>query len=365
MHLTLFFTSKVSLKTWDSVGMLDREVALYRKHLEAGIGVSFVTYGRKDRRLYKERLEGIEILCNERRLPTGLYTAMIPILHAATLRKTDIIKSNQTPGALIALKSARLHGKPMLARCGYMHSEFIENEHGAESALTRNALRDETMLFSRADAIEVTTPMMRESIVRRIPDAASKTAVIPNYVDTGIFAPKEQEKDIDLLFIGRLNPQKNLFALLDALQDLKIKTVIVGKGAQEEALKTRAKELGLNVEWTGNIPNTELPGYLNRSKLFILPSHYEGHPKTLIEAMASGLPVIGADSPGIREIIEHLKNGWLSGTDAPSIREAVIELTASAELRAHLAKNARRFALSNYSLEHIAALERALLEKTA
>ncbi|MDP8306118.1 MAG: glycosyltransferase family 4 protein [Candidatus Chlorobium antarcticum] len=362
MHLTLFFTHKTSLKDWNRVGMLDREVALYRKYQENGVKVSFITFGHKDRRLYQDRLPGIEILCNEKKLPTALYTKMIPLLHAGTLRKTDIIKSNQTPGALTALKSAQLYNKPMLARCGYMHSEFTQNEHGTNSLLTRQALADEAKLFSIATAIEVTTPMMKESILKRIPCTAGKVTIVPNYVDTDIFAPKETVKDIDLLFIGRLTPQKNLFALLDALQGVKIKTVIVGRGAQEDALKARAKELELNIEWAGNIPNTELPRYLNRSKLFILPSLYEGHPKTLIEAMAAGLPVIGANSPGIREIITHLKNGWLSGTDAASIRESIMELSASADIRAHLAKNARAFALANYSLDHIIGQELSLLE---
>jgi len=365
MHVTLFFTRNTALKNWDSVGMLDREVALYRKYIEAGVRVSFVTYGRKDRRLYQDRLEGIEILCNEQRLPPALYAAMIPMLHASTLKKTDVVKSNQTPGALTALRSARLHKKPMLARCGYMHSEFIEKEHGAGSPLARKALDEELKLFSRASAIEVTTPMMQQSIVGRIPAARPKINVVPNYVDTDLFAPREAERDIDLLFIGRLTPQKNLFAMLEALHGLKMKTVIIGKGALEEQLKKRAEELGLDIHWAGNVPNPELPGYLNRSKLFVLPSNYEGHPKTLIEAMAAGLPVIGSNVPGIREVVTHLKNGWLTSTEPASTREALLELSASASIRAHLAKNARHFAVENYSLDHIAQRELMLLEQTA
>ncbi len=128
MHLTLFFTHNTALKDWDRVGMLEREVALYRKYMAAGAKVSFVTYGRKDRIRYKDRLEGIEILCNEYGLPLPIYTRMIPLLHARTLRRTNIIKSNQTPGALTALRAAQVHRKPLLARCGYMHSEFIERE---------------------------------------------------------------------------------------------------------------------------------------------------------------------------------------------------------------------------------------------
>jgi len=362
MHLTLFFTHKASLKTWDSVGMFNREVAIYRRYLEKGVRVAFVTYGKHDKALYAERLPGIEVLCNDKKLPPNLYARMIPLLHAGALRKTDIIKSNQTPGALRALSSATLYRKPMLARCGYMHSEFTANEHGTDSPLTRQALNEEKTLFNGASSIEVTTPMMKESIITRMPGTVGKITVIPNYVDTDLFRPETADKDIDLLFIGRLTPQKNLFALLEALQGLGLKTVIIGKGAQEKELRERAVDLGVRIEWKENIPNSDLPRYLNRSRMFILPSHYEGHPKALIEAMAAGLPVIGADAPGIRELIVHMKNGWLCRTDTGSIREAITEISASADIRTHLSKNARAFALSHYSLDQIIEQELGLLE---
>jgi len=363
MHLTLFFTNNTSLKNWDRVGMLDREVAIYRKYMEKGVKVSFVTYGHKDRMLYTRRLDGIEILCNERRLPNSLYTKLIPLLHASALRKTDIIKSNQTPGALTALAAARFHKKPMLARCGYMHSEFIERERGEHSKQAIEALNYESKLFSAADGIEVTTPMMQESIEKRISGTNGKVTVIPNYVNTELFAPSSSVKDIDILFIGRLNPQKNLQTLLKALQGLKLKIAIIGKGPLEDELKSQAQGLELDIEWPGNIPNPDLPNWLNRSKIFVLPSHYEGHPKTLIEAMATGLPVIGGDAPGIREIISHLKTGWLCPTDTGGIREAVEELMASEALRQHLSNNARGFAIDKYSLGTIAEQELNLLDK--
>lgn len=362
MHLTLFFTHDTSLRAWERSGMLEREVALYRKYVDKGVRVSFVTYGRRDKQRYSEKLRGIEILCNEFRLPLGLYTRMIPFLHGKVLRQSSVIKSNQTPGALTALAAARRVNKPMLARCGYMHSEFIANQHGADSPQARQALDDERKLFGEADAIEVTTPMMRDSIIERIPGSAAKITVTPNYVDTETFAPREAEKEFDLLFIGRLNLQKNLFALLEALCGLNLKTVIIGGGPLENELKEKARALDLDIDWKGNLPNSELPGYLNRSKIFILPSHYEGHPKTLIEAMAAGVPVIGSNVPGIREVIAHGENGCLCETTPESIRKSITTLIDSEQLRYDLGKNARAFALDHYSLDTIAERELALLE---
>ena len=361
MHLVLFFTHDTSLRAWERSGMLEREVALYRKYVEKGVRVSFITYGRRDKQRYSEKLRGIEILCNEFRLPLGLYTRLIPLLHGKVLRQSSVIKSNQTPGALTALAAARRFNKPMLARCGYMHSEFIANQHGADSPQARQALDDELKLFGEADAIEVTTPMMRDSIAKRIPGSTAKITVTPNYVDTETFSPRAAEKEIDLLFIGRLNPQKNLESLLEALRGLKLKTVIIGSGPLENELKEKARSLELDIDWKGNLPNTELPGYLNRSKIFILPSHYEGHPKTLIEAMAAGAAVIGANAPGIREVIRHDQTGWLCEPDAEGIRSAIESISADTGKREQLGKNARSFVLEHYALDRIVAMEEHIL----
>ena len=362
MHLTLFFTYKASLERWQNVGMFEREIALYKSYLAKGIDVSFVTYGKNDHLLFKDRLPGIDILCNEKRLSTKLYTALIPLLHARKLRDTDIIKTNQTPGGLVALRSASLFKKPLLARSGYMHSEFIANRYGNNSKEAAKALDEETRLYTLASRIEVTTPRMRQGIVSRLPDAEDKTTVIPNYVDTKIFSPRKTRCDIDLLFIGRLILQKNIFALLEALEGLDFRTVIIGSGPLEQKLKVKANDLGIDVTWKSSVPNHYLPDYLNRSRLFILPSLYEGHPKTLIEAMACGIPIIGADSPGIRELIRDGETACLCGTEPESIRKTIKKLTASEPLRNTLSQNSRKFVTAHYSLENIVEKEHLLLQ---
>ncbi len=129
-----------------------------------------------------------------------------------------------------------------------------------------------------------------------------------------------------LIFVGRIAPEKNLSALLEAIQPLQVRLVLIGEGKIRPELQRRFPSLNGRISWEGNVPNSELPEYLNRAGLFILPSLYEGHPKALIEAMACGLPVIGADSPGIRELIRHGETGYLCGTEPESIRKAIQDL---------------------------------------
>jgi glycosyltransferase involved in cell wall biosynthesis len=97
--------------------------------------------------------------------------------------------------------------------------------------------------------------------------------------------------------------------------------------------------------------------------VFILPSHFEGHPKTLIEAMACGLPVIGADTPGINNLIRHGETGFLCGTEPEQIREAIVSVLGDAGLRQRLGRNARDEAMATFSLDAIVQKELAVLEE--
>jgi len=361
-HLVLFFTTGISLEKWDEIGMLDREVALYRNLQCRGIRVSFVTYGGAGDLVYSKRLPGIRILPNRWGLKDKTYRRVLPILHGPFLAGASVYKTNQTAGGDVTLKAARFWRKPMVARCGYMWSEFASREHGVGSIQAHRALEKEKLVFAGATRVVVTTEAMKEDVLRRIPAAAGKTRVIPNYVDADRFQPTgEKCNEGEILFVGRLSSQKNVEALLKALRPLDVTLTIIGDGPLKAPLRKRFGTLNGRVRWLGNVPSENLPAYMNRAALFVLPSHYEGHPKSLIESMACGLAVIGADSPGIREVIRHGENGWLCGKESDDIRRAVLHLLASPEKRIALGKGARSYVKKWFSLDRIVALELSLL----
>jgi len=361
MKLTLFFSKKVSLATWDETGMFDREVALYKKHAEKGIESSFVTYDKKIDPELLGKIPNIPLLYNRLHLPADSYHFLSPILHAGHLAKTDIIKTNQISGSPAAVMAAHLFHKPLVARCGYMHSEFSAQKHGEESRKTRRILADEHRLFSYADAIIVTTEAMAKSIVSRLPETEQKITVIPNYVDTDRFKPQDKQKKYDLVFIGRFSEQKNLTSLLEAVTKLGCSLLVIGNGSNMQSLKERYSST--RIEWLGNIPNTQLPDYINQAKIFVLPSHYEGHPKTLIEAMACGTAAVGADAPGIREVIIQNETGILTKNDPDSLGTTIQSLLENPQLRDRLGRRARHFAVNHYSLKVIAEKEFVVLQK--
>ncbi len=363
MRLTLFFTRGVSLQSWVEQGMFDREVAIYQRLQQQGVQVGFVTYGNRNDYHYASRIAGIKILCNHWNISPGRYERWLHLLHAPWLWGSDVFKTNQTLGADIALRSAKFWHKPLVARCGYMWSEFVAKKHGTESPAHDQAQILESEVFNAAQRVVVTTPMMAAAIGQRLPDAAARTVIIPNYVETERFRPSNTEPDFDLVFVGRLVPQKNVAALLEAIVPLNARLLLIGNGELGESLQKQFSHLGDRVQWQGNVPNADLPTYLNRARLFILPSHYEGHPKALIEAMSCGLPVIGANSPGIKEIISDGENGWLCNTDADNIRIAIEKLLAHPELLTQLGHHARQYVLKHYAIDQIVNLEMSLLKE--
>lgn len=355
-QLALFFTRGVSLRVWDDVGMFEREVLLYRKMAEQGIRVLFVTYGDANDLRYANRLPGIKILCNRFGLTPERYERWLPYLFAPWLLRSDIFKTNQMNGADVALRTARIFRKPLATRCGYMWSEFIAREQGTDSEPAVRARELEFKTFSGSRRIVVTTPLMRDSVLERLPEMSASVKVVPNYVNTEIFHPARlPNPDYDCLFVGRLAPQKNVQSLLEAVQNTGQKLTLIGSGHLKDDLKARYPDE--NIQWFANVPNSELPQYMQRARLFILPSHYEGHPKSLIEAMACGLAVIGADSPGIREMIRHGETGWLCGVDSESIQAAIQKLLADPNLCVQLGRNARQYVVDNFSLDKILSTE--------
>lgn len=365
LYLILFFTRGVSLRTWDRVGNLEREVALYRQLQRRGVQVSFVTYGDRGDLAYRDRLPGIRILCNRWGLPLRRYERWLFWLHLPHLLRATVLKTNQTDGGDVALRVAHRLGKKLIARCGYLHSDFTARRHGQDSPEVQRARALEERLFTGADQVVVTTPAMRQTIVNRYGLSEDKVTVIPNYVDTDLFRPNPDvpPKPGRICFIGRLEEQKNLFALLEAVKGLDVELVLVGNGGLREGLEAKARAEHIPAQFLGALPHGALAEVLNGAQVFILPSLYEGHPKTLIEAMACGLPVIGTDVPGIRDLIVHRETGFLCGTSPAEIRQAIQEVLGDKALQERMGRKAREFVVEHFALDRIVSMEMALLDE--
>ncbi len=363
MNLVLFFTKGVSLRTWAMMGMLKREIAVYTKLIQRGYKVSFLTYGDEKDLAFQSEVEGIRVLCNLKGWSQEKYQDRLLDFHEPVLSKAHIIKTNQTYGADLALKAAAKFGTRFVARCGYMWSYNAAREWGIDSPQAVEARTVERSVFIPADRIIVTTEKMRQDVLARMPDVSNKIHVIPNYVAVDAFRPLFYEKKPNtLIYVGRIAPEKNLESVLEAIRTVDVTMTIIGEGRMRPELQEQFSDLSDRVIWEGNVPNSDLPEYLNRAAIFILASRYEGHPKALIEAMACGMPVIAADSPGIREIVSDGNTGILCGPDPTSIRRAVEYMLANFEQARNLGQNARQYVIDHFSLEKIADQEYSILD---
>lgn len=362
--LALFFTMGISLNTWEKIGNLDREIKLYKKLVKYFNEIYFFTYGKKDDLKYQSVLpKNIRIFPNKWNLPSKIYSFLLPIFYRRELKKVDILKTNQMSGSWTAWLTKFLFQKRLIIRCGYQWRWLLEKTKAKKWKIWLVSLI-EKFIYKKADAIIVTSPQAKRDIKKQYEISSLKIKIIPNYIDINLFKPKEVKKEKRrICFVGRLAPEKNLFNLLKSVDELDVRLVIFGSGELKEKLKKKAKEIKkAKIEFRGNIPNSFLPEELNKSEVFILPSFYEGNPKTLLEAMACNLPVIGTDVEGIKEIIKHKENGYLCKTSVISMKEAIKEVIDNKELQEKMGKGAKQTIVDNFSLEKMLKKEIGVYE---
>ena len=363
MRLVVFFSRGMSLDGWRRAGILDREMALYGRLLPHLHHLAFVTYGGPADVDIARQFPGLEVLTNRWNLPSNLYSVAAPFLHWRALDAATVFKTNQINGAWAAVIAKRRYRKALLVRCGFLWSDFVARLH-PDSWRQRAAVRLERTAFQAADAAIVAAAADRETILTRYNLSARRVHVIPNYVDTALFAPQQgiERRQGQVLFIGRLEDQKNVDSLIDAVDGLPgVTLAIVGDGLHRARLQDIVAQRRLGVTFMGAQPHGELPRLLGECSVFVLPSFYEGNPKSLVEAMACGVPVVGTRVPGIREIIVHGENGYLCGTSAGEIREALQAVLSDADLRARMADRAVAYVRENCSLTHAVDRELAVL----
>ncbi len=199
------------------------------------------------------------------------------------------------------------------------------------STISETALETYMPAFCRSvDKVIAPSAGMRDVLRRYGVDADIE--VIPNGVDIQPFSQitGQQDRsllgftpeDILLIYVGRIGPEKNLPFLLRAFAGVaqvydNVGLLLVGEGPEMDSMQEHVREMGLEnrVRFTGLVPYEELPSYLAMADAFATASVSEVHPLSVIEAMASGLPVLGVNSPGVGDTIIDGSTGFLSQQD--------------------------------------------------
>jgi glycosyltransferase involved in cell wall biosynthesis len=168
--------------------------------------------------------------------------------------------------------------------------------------------------------------------------------------------PWQPSAGLHLVTVGRLSPEKNIQAILQALPAIRfhfpgVTLDVLGDGAYRPVLETWVQDLGLSehVVFHGNVSHQAVLETLARSHLFVFPSLREGFPKALLEAMACGLPVVASDVSVIPSLISDCGK-VLPFPDKDHLASTILELMKDPPALALLGENARRRATA-YTLE--------------
>jgi glycosyltransferase involved in cell wall biosynthesis len=191
---------------------------------------------------------------------------------------------------------------------------------------------------------------------------AGRVAYIPHGVEARFFVPREycSSESLRLLYAGTWLDQRGIFYIRDALRNLApripgLTMTFAGCGVPpEEIQQFFGTELAGRIVVQPVVAAEKMPALYAEHDIFLFPSLVEGLPLVLLEAMATGMPVITTDTCGMADVVEHDFNGLLvCPADARAIEDAVTRLANSSELRQKLGEDARA-TMKRYTWERAA-----------
>ncbi len=234
----------------------------------------------------------------------------------------------------------------------------------------------------RCQHIIIPSESMRETLVNTY-GLKNNFTVIPTGIDMEAYRTasgekirkrRRWEKDIVMISIGRLAPEKNWSTLMHAaalvLKDIPhFRFVLIGDGPDRKSLEDLATELGIRkrVIFTESLSFSETPSYMKAANLFGFASITETQGLATLEAMAAGLPVVAVDASGTCDILKHGQQGYLVENSAEALAAAIKKLISNPERMQKFAeaayKKAQSFNIECLTEKLLTVYEQAIRDK--
>lgn len=235
----------------------------------------------------------------------------------------------------------------------FFKKPYLVTGHGGDvTSLNKGILRKlKVHCLKNAMAVTTVSEALKKEACFLCPDVNSQ--VISMGCNTENFGREyfvddffgQRDKNV-ILFVGRLAEKKGVTYLIEAMKNVDAKLVVVGSGPLEEELKRQAAPLKSKVVFLGAKTHDELKKIYASADIFVAPSitarngDKEGLGLVLLEAMASGLPVVGSNSGGIPEIVKDNYNGYLvEEKDIQGLADKLNLLVHSEKQRKIMAEN--------------------------
>ena len=318
----------------------------YKKYFE---DVYFYTFDKRN-------IEKIDFpliqktLYNKYNFHSIIYAFLTPILHYKILKKADYYFGLQVQSSLYPLYcSFFFKNKKVVVFWNFNWACKIRLKE--KNFLYKIFVKIWTWVILKfIDNYIAINKIEKEFILNYNPNA--KIEVLPTPINLEYYRNLKLERKINsLLFIGRLEPEKNLFNLLKAMNGLdNCELHLVGDGSLKDELIEYKNKFGINAIFYGKLDSDEVIKMLNIHSVFILPSYYEGISNALVEAMACKIPVIASAIPTNLEIIKDKENGLLCSTDAESIRAAILYALNNPKKMIEFSENAYKMIEEKFDL---------------
>jgi glycosyltransferase involved in cell wall biosynthesis len=275
------------------------------------------------------------------------------LLNAIRLvKQSDIIHCQWTFSGFLGVVLKWVFRKPL-----------IITVHGSDINLVLNRgflKRLTSLVLQQADRVIAVSEDLRKKALT-LGAAPDKVRVIYHGVDPERFFPQKSgtTRKLNLLWIGRLSPEKGLFYLVKAmkrvLEEFPGGSLTLVSAGDENAMRELTDLIDRegvreSIRIEGNKKSDELPSLMKQADLFVLPSLSEGTPVVVIEAMASGLPVVASRIGGVPEVVEEGITGILvPPADSAALSEALLRLLKDPDKREEMGRKGRERVIKLFS----------------
>ena len=213
----------------------------------------------------------------------------------------------------------------------------------------------ERKLVKNADLITTVSKKVAKDLKKYELDY-NNIRIIYNGVDENLFSPVDKKVGGKyILYTGRISYGKGLVELIDCAKEVlmshsDIHFILAGNGPLINELKLKVKNLNLEdrIKFLGHVGRNDIVKLYQNAHIFVFPSHYEGLPGSLLEAMSCKLPIVATKVPGNIELIDHGVNGiMVPPKNARALKEAILTLLDDAYMRNKLGDKARDTIISS------------------
>jgi glycosyltransferase involved in cell wall biosynthesis len=260
------------------------------------------------------------------------------------------------PGGLLGSWVAGLAGVPLVTT---MHGTDVRLAMG--NSLARTVMR---RVLANSGAVTTVSSWLASQVTSMAPTVNPIVAPMP--VATHLFSPGDLRAENQLLFVGRLNAQKGLGVLLEAMAKMRagVALDVVGDGADRELLVRQAEALGVasRVRWHGALPQPRLVEFYRNASAVVVPSKEEGFGLVAVEAQLCEAPVIAFASGGLADTIDDGINGYLVPSGNVPALTAKLDEVLTSPGRHDVGRAGRQSAVARFAPESVARRYRMLYD---